>query len=97
VNGRIDAVSDRIDAVSDRIDAVVPTLATAAQLSELRGRIDTLVPTLATSAELSEVRGALRNLPTAWQMITAIVAGQCTLAALLAAIVFGVLRATGHV
>jgi hypothetical protein len=38
----------------------------------------------------------MRNLPTAWQMITAIVAGQCTLAALLAAIVFGVLRATGR-
>jgi hypothetical protein len=29
-------------------------------------------------------------------MMTAIVVGQCTLAALLAAIVFGVLKVTGH-
>jgi hypothetical protein len=115
MSGRIDAMNGRIDAVNGRIDAVVPTLATAAQVSELRGRIDTLIPTLATSAEvselrgridtqlpslattaqLSEMRGMMQNLPTAWQMMTAIVAGQCTLAALLAAIVFGVLRVTG--
>jgi hypothetical protein len=38
------------------------------------------------------VHGRVETLPTAWQMMTGIVAGQITLAA----IVFGVLRATGR-
>lgn len=70
-----------------RIEAVLPHLATAAQVSDLRADL---------GAQISELRGRMNHLPTAWQMMTGIVAGQCTLAALLAAIVFGVLKVTGH-
>jgi hypothetical protein len=54
------------------------------------------LPSHGTGAQLAEVRGRVETLPTAWQMMTGIVAGQITLAAMLAAIVFGVLRATGR-
>jgi hypothetical protein len=47
-------------------------------------------------SQIAELRGRVNHLPTAWQMTTAIVGGQVSLAALLAAIVFGVLKLTGR-
>jgi phage-related minor tail protein len=99
-----------------RIEAVLPHLATAAQIAEMRaelagtredlgGQISDLRADLGgqvsdlradLGGQISELRGRMNHLPTAWQMMTGIVAGQCTLAALLAAIVFGVLKIVGH-
>jgi hypothetical protein len=74
-----------------RIEAVLPHLATAAQVADLRAELGAEL-----GGQIAELRGRMDHLPTTWQMMTGIVAGQCTLAALLAAIVFGVLKVTGH-
>lgn len=86
LEGRVSRLEEDMRGVREslvRIEAVLPHLATAEQLQELRG-------------EVREIAGRVATLPTAWQMMTAVVAGQCTLAALLAAIVFGVLKMVGH-
>ncbi len=50
-----------------------------AKLDRIEGRLDTL------SAEVAELRGIVRNLPSTWAMITAIIGGQVALAAMLMA------------
>jgi hypothetical protein len=47
--------------------------------------------------DVAELRGRVSLLPSAWQMITAIVAGQVALAGLIAAVVFGVAHLIGKV
>jgi hypothetical protein len=74
-------------AVNSRIEATLPHLATSAQLAELRGDLD---------AKLERLVGRVEALPTTWQMMTAIIAGQITLAGLLAAALFGAARMFGH-
>jgi hypothetical protein len=68
------------------------------QISELRADMGGQISDLRAGqgGQILELRGRMNHLPTTWQMMTGIVAGQCTLAALLAAIVFGVLKVTGH-
>jgi hypothetical protein len=73
--------------IEARLDTALPTLATSAQIAELRGDL---------SGQIAELRGRMNYLPTSWQMMTAIVGGQVALAALMAAIVFGVARVMGH-
>ena len=108
LESRVFRLEDDVGTVREslaRIEAVLPHLATAAQIAEMRaelagtkgdlgGQISDLRADL--GGQISELRGRMNHLPTAWQMMTAIVAGQCTLAALLGAIVFGVLKVTGH-
>jgi hypothetical protein len=65
----------------------------AALRGEMREQSAALGADLGT--QIAELRGRVNHLPTAWQMTTAIVAGQVSLAALLAAIVFGVLKMAG--
>jgi DNA anti-recombination protein RmuC len=48
------------------------------------------------SARLERLTGRVEALPTTWQMLTAIMAGQITLAGLLAAALFGAARMFGH-
>jgi hypothetical protein len=66
----------------------MPTLATREQVAELRGSLE---------SQIGQLRGAVSTLPTAWLMVTAIVAGQVTLAGLIAAITFGLARLMGHI
>lgn len=108
LESRVFRLEDDVGTVREslaRIEAVLPHLATAAQIAEMRaelagtrgdlgGQISDLRADL--GGQISELRGRMNHLPTAWQMMTGIVAGQCTLAALLAAIVFGVLKVVGH-
>ena len=92
-----------------RIEAILPHLATAAQVAELRGDIDQKLARLAGefdtrlerfagdfSARLERLTGRVEALPTTWQLTTAIIAGQVTLAGLLCAAVFGAGRMSGH-
>ena len=114
-----------------RIDAILPHLATAAQVAELRGEIDLKLARFAGDfdtklerfaggfdarlerfagsfdarlermsgdfdAKLEHLTGRVEALPTTWQMLTAIMAGQVTLAGLLAAALFGAARMFGH-
>lgn len=108
-----------------RIEAILPHLATAAQVAELRGDIDLKLARFAGdvdaklmtrfagkadatserssgafnakfetfagefNARLERLTGRVEALPTTWQMMTAIIAGQITLAGLLAAALFG--------
>jgi hypothetical protein len=48
------------------------------------------------NAKLERLTGRVESLPTTWQMITAIIAGQITFAGVLCAAVFGAARLTGH-
>ena len=48
------------------------------------------------NAKLERLTGRIEGLPTTWQMITAIIAGQVALAALLCAAMFGAARLFGH-
>jgi hypothetical protein len=66
-------------------------LATAAQLEQARGEVKEL------RGEVTGLRGEVARLPSSWLMITTIVGGQATLAALLAAVVFGVAHLLGKV
>jgi len=114
-----------------RIEAVLPHLATAAQVTELKGDLErkfaefagtmelkhaqfagsmgskqaqfagSLEAKLAQfagdfNAKLERLMGRVESLPTTWQMITAIIAGQITFAGVLCAAVFGAARLTGH-
>jgi hypothetical protein len=114
-----------------RIEAVLPHLATAAQVAELKGDLErkfaefagtmelkhaqfagsmeskqaqfagSLEAKLAQfagdfNAKLERLTGRVESLPTTWQMITAIIAGQITFAGVLCAAVFGAARLTGH-
>ena len=125
-----------------RIEAVLPHLATAAQVAELKGDLerkfaeftgtielkqaefagsmDSKLAQFAGSmdyklaqfagsmdfkhaqfagdfnAKLERLTGRVESLPTTWQMITAIIAGQITFAGVLCAAVFGAARLTGH-
>jgi hypothetical protein len=125
-----DQMSD-LKPILARIEAILPHLATAAQVAELRGDIDlklarlsgefdTKLERLAGSfdtklerfagsfdarlerfagdfnARLERLTGRVESLPTTWQMLTAIIAGQVTLAGLLCAAVFGAGRLSGH-
>jgi hypothetical protein len=109
-----------LKAIIARIDAILPHLATAAQVAELRGEIDVKFARFAGefdtklerfaggfdsrlermsgdfSAKLERLTGRVEALPTTWQMLTAIMAGQITLAGLLAAALFGAARMFGH-
>jgi hypothetical protein len=114
-----------------RIEAVLPHLATAAQVAELKGDLErkfaeftgtielkqaqfagSMESKLAQfagsfeskqaqfagdfNAKLERLTGRVESLPTTWQMITAIIAGQITFAGVLCAAVFGAARLTGH-
>ena len=125
-----------------RIEAMLPQLATAAQVAELRGDIDVKLAKFAGefdtklakfagevegkferfageftaeqgrfagkleaeqarfaggfNARLERLTGRVESLPTTWQMMTAIIAGQVALAGLLCAAVFGAARLLGH-
>lgn len=48
------------------------------------------------NAKLERLTGRVESLPTTWQMITAIIAGQITFAGVLCAVVFGAARLYGH-
>ncbi len=48
------------------------------------------------TARIERLYGRVEALPTTWQMMTAIIAGQITLAGLLAAALFGAARMFGH-
>jgi hypothetical protein len=85
LEGEMRGVRESLARIEAMLAATLPTLAT--QLSDLRGDL---------SPQIAELRGRVATLPTAWPMMTAVVAGQCTLASLLAVIVFGVLKVTGH-
>ena len=65
---RIDAKLDKMDAAIDRLRSVIGGL--RVEMGELR-------------AAVAESRGIVRNLPSTWQMMTAIIAGQVALAAML--------------
>ena len=95
--------------ILSRIEAILPHLATSAQLAELRGDIDLKLARFAGefdakferlsgdfNAKLERLTGRIEGLPTTWQMITAIIAGQVALAALLCAAMFGAARLFGH-
>ncbi len=114
-----------------RIEAVLPHLATAAQVAELKGDLERKFAEFAGTMELKHAQfagsmeskqaqfagsqesklaqfagdfnaklerltGRVESLPTTWQMITAIIAGQITFAGVLCAAVFGAARLTGH-
>lgn len=103
-----------------RIEAVLPHLATAAQVAELKGDLERKFAEFAGvmelkqaqfagsmesrqaqfagdfNAKLERLTGRVESLPTTWQMITAIIAGQITFAGVLCAAVFGAARLTGH-
>jgi hypothetical protein len=125
-----------------RIEAMLPQLATAAQVAELRrdidvklakfaGEFDTKLAKFAGEVEgkferfageftaeqgrfagkleaeqarfaggfnarLERLTGRVESLPTTWQMMTAIIAGQVALAGLLCAAVFGAARLLGR-
>jgi hypothetical protein len=103
-----------------RIEAVLPHLATAAQVAELKGDLERKFAEFAGvmelkqaqfagsmesrqaqfagdfNAKLERLTGRVESLPTTWQMITAIIAGQITFAGVLCAEVFGAARLTGH-
>jgi hypothetical protein len=74
---RIDVKLDRMDAKFDRVDANFQTM--DARLGSL-------------TADVAELRGIVRNLPSTWAMMTAVIGGQVALAAMLigAARLFGV-------
>ena len=103
-----------------RIEAVLPHLATAAQVAELKGDLERKFAEFAGvmelkqaqfagsmesrqaqfagdfNAKLERLTGRVESLPTTWQMITAIIAGQITFVGVLCAAVFGAARLTGH-
>ncbi len=114
-----------------RIEAVLPHLATAAQVTELKGDLERKFAEFAGTVELKHAQfagsleakqaqfagsleaklaqfagdfnaklerltGRVESLPTTWQMITAIIAGQITFAGVLCAAVFGAARLTEH-
>jgi hypothetical protein len=103
-----------------RIEAVLPHLATAAQVAELKGDLERKFAEFAGvmelkqaqfagsmesrqaqfagdfNAKLERLTGRVESLPTTWQMITAIIAGQITFAGVLCAAMFGAARLTGH-
>ena len=114
-----------------RIEAILPHLATAAQVAELKGDLERKFAEFAGTMELKHAQfagsmeskqaqfagsqesklaqfagdfnaklerltGRVESLPTTWQMITAIIAGQITFAGVLCAAVFGAARLTGH-
>ncbi|HLJ04701.1 MAG TPA: hypothetical protein VKT26_00410 [Acetobacteraceae bacterium] len=92
-----------------RIEAMLPNLATSAQLAELRGDLEVTLARFTGEfdaklerfsgtfdAKLERLTGRVEALPTTWQMMTAIIAGQITLAGLLAAALFGAARMFGH-
>jgi tetrahydromethanopterin S-methyltransferase subunit B len=71
-----------------RIEERLSTLATREQVAELRGSLE---------SQIGQLRGAVSTLPTAWVMVTAIVAGQVALAGLIAAVTFGLAHLMGHI
>ena len=125
-----------------RIEAVLPHLATAAQVAEMKGDLERKFAEFAGTMELKQAQfagsmesklaqfagaielsqsqfagsfeskqaqfagdfnaklerltGRVESLPTTWQMITAIIAGQITFAGVLCAVVFGAARLYGH-
>jgi hypothetical protein len=114
-----------------RIEAVLPHLATAAQVADLKGDLERKFAEFAGAIELKQAQfagsqesklaqfagslesrqvqfagefnaklerltGRVESLPTTWQMITAIIAGQITFAGVLCAAMFGAARLTGH-
>ena len=103
-----------------RIEAVLPHLATAAQVAELKGDLERKFAEFAGvmelkqaqfagsmesrqaqfagdfNAKLERLTGRVESLPTTWQMITAIIAGQITFAGVLCAAMFGAACLTGH-
>jgi hypothetical protein len=92
-----------------RIETILPQLATAAQVTELRSDIDVKFAKFAGefdtkqarfagefNAKLERLTGRVESLPTTWQMMTAIIAGQVALAGLLCAAIFGAARLLGH-
>jgi hypothetical protein len=103
-----------------RIEAVLPHLATAAQVADLKGDLVRKFAEFAGAIELKQAQfagslesrqvqfagefnaklerltGRVESLPTTWQMITAIIAGQITFAGVLCAAMFGAARLTGH-
>ena len=103
-----------------RIEAVLPHLATAAQVAELKGDLERKFAEFTGTIELKQAQfagsmesrqaqfagdfnaklerltGRVESLPTTWQMITAIIAGQITFAGVLCAVVFGAARLYGH-
>jgi len=92
-----------------RIEAMLPHLATSTQMAELRGDLEVALARFtgefdaklerfagAFDAKLERLTGRVEALPTTWQMMTAIIAGQITLAGLLAAALFGAARMFGH-
>lgn len=87
------------DMSATRADLAELKGSTRADLAELRtsiGHLPTVSDMLATRAEFAELKGSVTHLPSTWQMMTAIIGGQVAFAAVIAAIVFGVLRYVGH-
>ena len=69
-----------------------------ARLERVSGNSDAKLERFAGgfNARLERLTGRVEALPTTWQMMTAIIAGQVTLAGLLCAAVFGAGRMSGH-
>lgn len=117
---RLDGQMSDLRPILARIEAILPQLATAAQVAELRGDIDLKLAKFAGefeskferfagkfeaeqarfaggfNARLERLTGRVESLPTTWQMMTAIIAGQVALAGLMCAAVFGAARWLGH-
>jgi len=93
--------------MSDAIERITRLEDTIAEIRGALARIESRLEQATTKADLADLRGDLtariaavdgrtQAMPTTWQMITAIVAGQVALASLLASIIFGVARAMGR-
>jgi hypothetical protein len=112
VEARVSQLEERMSDLKPilaRIEALLPHLATAAQVAELKGDIGRKFAEFAGAIELKQVQfagdvnakrerltGRVESLPTTWQMIATIIAGQITFAGVLCAAVFGAARLTGH-
>jgi hypothetical protein len=81
--------------MSDTLDRTTRLEAAVARIEAKLDKVDDRLGTVLT--DVAELRGRVSQLPSAWLMVTAIVAGQVALAGLIAAVVFGVAHLIGKV
>lgn len=106
---RLEEQMSDLKPILTRLEAILPHLATAAQVAELKGDLERRLAEFAGEFELKQAQfagefnaklerltGRVESLPTTWQMITAIIAGQITFAGVLCAAVFGAARLFGQ-
>ena len=52
-------IANRLGVLETRLDTILPTLATKADVSDLRTRLDKILPTFATKADVSDAKASL--------------------------------------